>query len=243
MAIKRQDVFRDTYTTRIACDTLTSLLLEALSEQGYECSGACSPSEEGPIGIRLRCRKMPPSDELEEALNYVEYVTGVEVDAREAEAGEDVHTVRELLERAAKNARALCMQRLAPLLAQKAEYALLVGWNGYAALIEGDERRVRFVGRYSATAHTHPGSVCLPSHYDLENAARLLSDGGCCTMILSPMCLFIARRIASLDIEDYDTLLEYARRLSKIRSIDDALNLVSEANAQLRNVRLEVYAL
>ena len=243
MAVKRQDVFQDAYTTRIACDTLTSLLLEALSEQGYECSGSCISLGEGSANIRLRCRRMPPGNDLEEAISYVRYVTGVDIDTTEAEIGDNVYTVRELLERAAKTARILCMHRLAPLLGWKTEYALLVAWNGIAAIIEGEERYVRFVGRYSASAHTHPGSVCIPSHYDLENTARLLSEGGCCTLILSPMCLFVARRITSLYVDDYDTLMEYARRLSRTKSLDAALELISEANAKLKSVRLEVYAL
>ena len=245
MALKRQEFFSDNYTTRIACNTVASLLLEALEEQSYRCLAACKSlnPEDGRATLSLSCRRMPHNDELEEALRYISYVTRLEVDVKEADKSETLYSARELLEAAARAARILVVKRLRPLLDAGVEHALLVAWNGYAAIIEGEERHVRFVGRYPSTAHTHPGSLCLPSHYDVEGFARLLSDGGCCALILSPLCLFIARRIAPLTLDDYDLLVSLARRLHRVRSLEEAMRLLSETNARLESARLEVYAL
>ena len=243
MALKRQHVFRNALSTRIACDTLASLVLSAFTDLGYKCRGFCDGIEDNSASIRLACTSTPSRDDVGEVENYVMRTTGMTVGLEFVQDYEGLGDERSLLERASRNARRLTLDALMPLLGSSDEYAMLVGWNGYAAVLQGEERRVNIIGRYVLVAHTHPRSVCLPSHYDIETTARHLADGACCTLILSPACLFVARRVETLSLDDYDTLMELARKMSRVRQLEDALQLLSLFNSQLKTVKLHLYSL
>ena len=242
MALKRQEVFRDNHTILVACNTLTSLILDALLEQDYECRALCKSLDESHAHILLGCREKPDQDTLEEAIDYVDHVTGI---TPEVEYNENLslYNARGLLDEAARSARLLAVRRLSPLLRENVEYALLVGWNGYAAILEGEERHVTLVGKYPMLAHTHPGSICLPSPHDLDGFIRLLADGGCCGIIVAPSCLFMIRRVDAVSIDDYDALLELRSRIAKAKSLEDVLHLISETGARLKSVKMELYSL
>lgn len=102
------------------------------------------------------------------------------------------------------------------------EYFLAVGWNGMAAVAEGESREVHVPGvPLVVFMHTHPGGVCLPSSRDLESFAEFFSRGGLLAGVYSANCRFLLWLRQPLRVEDYDRLIMLAQKLKKVREYYD----------------------
>ena len=241
MALKHQEFFRDESTRRVACYTLASLLAESLAELGYDCLASCLSLGEDGARLGYHCgRRRPSETELEEVRSYLTRLTRIDIELAEVEEGLGV----EDLLRGARNAmKELMRRRLHPLSTHRNEFGLLVTWWGGGLVIEGFRERIYMVGSYAATAHTHPSGACIPSHHDMDSFAMLLADGGCCAGIVSPLCMFLVSRRGPLTLEDYDELLALGRRLSRVRSLGEALEELGRRASRLKSVRVEIIAL
>ncbi len=243
MALRHHEFFRDDYTVKVASHALSALAYESLLDLGYDCLVARAALAYRSVTIEYRCEKQHPiNGDVAELERFLSRYTGLSVTLQEAKHGEGFLDNREHLRLSRAAFLNLIRRRLLPLLSSPYEHLMLLGWSGDAVLLPGGETRVVFPERrYTATAHTHPSGLCIPSSHDLDSFVRLLADGGCCTAIVSSSCILLVGRRDALSIEDYDMLLSLSRRLDKL-SLEDALRVLSELSAQAKTLVVELRA-
>jgi hypothetical protein len=136
-----------------------------------------------------------------------------------------VRLVRELLERFNTESRELFM---------------VIGWNGEIAYGVGGETSVQLPSISAPLfAHTHPSSICYPSHRDLESTAGFFAEGGIVSLIASNSCTFILRLVEPLSEDDYWLILDVARRLREVKEFEEYMSLISSLS-RLRSIATEV---
>jgi len=120
------------------------------------------------------------------------------------------------------------------------ELFIVVGWNGGVAYGLGGETSVRLPGISAPFfAHTHPSSICYPSHRDVESTAGFLAEGGIVSLISSLNCTFVFRLVEPFVEEDYWRMLDIARRIRSAKDYEGYANTVTELS-RLKSVTIEV---
>ena len=245
MALKRHEIFRDEHTIGVASHTLSAVIHESLVDLGYDCLvSSVLFNEDGENSILYyRCMRAKPSRvDIDEVERFVERYYGVHLEIREDESHPMLLDNHEHL-RLARGIFRLVTNKLKPLLSSNVEHLLLLWWNGNAVIMPGSERNVVFPSkRYTATAHTHPSGLCIPSPHDLDSFRDILAEGGCCTVILSPTCMFMLGRRDALSLEDYDALSQLARIINKT-SLEEALRMLSELSMRSMTLIVELRSL
>jgi hypothetical protein len=120
------------------------------------------------------------------------------------------------------------------------EAFIVVGWNGEPAYGLGEEASIRLPG-FSAPffAHTHPSTLCYPSHKDVESTANFFSEGGIVSLISSTSCMYVLRLQKPFIEDDYWSMLEIARRVRRAKDYEDYASLIAELS-KLESVVAEV---
>ncbi len=232
-------------TKAVAGHTLASLILEALADLNYSCVSTRAEYKGQEAEVGLYCRSRVLKEDIEEVINYVRMKTRLDLATTLLDEPRDsMMSYREHLRQAVSVFTRLLRSQLKPLLRESVEYALAILWSGESILVKGSKRSVRTVGNvYSAIAHTHPGGLCLPSPHDIQAIADRLADGACCEAILANSCMLIAYRVDTLTLEDYDTLMELARKLGKIKEFDRYVETLSAYTSMLKTVRIRLESL
>ncbi len=141
----------------------------------------------------------------------------------------------------AREAIALAREVLAGYTGQAGrEVFIAIGWNGYVAHGVGGEDSVRLPGiPIPVLIHTHPSTICYPSHRDVESSANLFAEGGIASIIVSPSCTSTLRLSAPLSEDDYWSLMETAKCLKNAESYEEYAECLSKLNT-LKTVVFEV---
>ncbi|AEM39402.1 hypothetical protein Pyrfu_1545 [Pyrolobus fumarii 1A] len=244
--MRREELLVDnTLSSLVSSHTLSALFLEALLDIDIHCVASKAAIEGDKASILYHCKREPSQNDIDEVLAFIERVTRLHVNALHVSepARHELRSHVEHLHEARLYFRELVLKTLKPYLAVNREYMLVLLWRGIGVIAEGERDKVHIPGsRYVATAHTHPGSLCLPSGRDLEAAAALLADGGCCTAILAPSCLLLIARRDTLSLDDYDTLLALARHVDKM-SFEKLLQKLSMLASTSKTITIQLLSL